>query len=205
MIISCFSKNVWAVTQTRGISFTPSARSSRRRRPSVVTNGSWCLSAPTKLLLTFWVFIHSKKQWWRSAGGGFGQYLQRSDMLGRILASLCSEGRSLWSNFHKKLVTSGPRSFNLAFLQLSSQSVPGAASSTLGLMNSMVLLSSSTRITSFSSKTLYHWAVDIVEMFRGVFSFTHLMQEKINFSINLLHETCFLVLVSSYIYGAFQS
>lgn len=33
-------------------------------------------------------------------------------------------------------------------------------------------------MTSFSSKTLYHCAVVIVAMFRGVLSLTHLIEEK---------------------------
>ena len=65
---------------------------------------------------------------------GLGQYLQRLDVLGRILDSLSSVGRSWWGSFQRKLVASDPIPFSLALLQEHSQSVVGEANSALVLM-----------------------------------------------------------------------
>ena len=74
-------------------------------------------------------------------------------------------------------MTSVPSPLILARLQLVSQSVSGDASSALDLMYSL-LVSMLTMVTSFSTRTLYHCAVDIVVTFRGVFSFNHLIESK---------------------------
>ena len=167
---------VWAVTHTMGISVDSSAANSSLSSPAGVTAGSYTRMAARRLLPTCLVFSQLKKQCSRLAWVGVGQCLQFSEEFGRILATLSSVGRILWRSFHRKLVASEPKPFSLALLQVNSQSVPGDANSDLELMYSMVLFSS--MMTSCSSSTLYHCAVDIVATFKGVFSLTHLMELK---------------------------
>ena len=168
-------RSVWAATQTRGISWAPSATNSSLRRLDGDTSASYCLMVLIRLDPTSFVLTQLKKQCSRSARTGKGHVLHWSEEFGRILASLCSVGRSLWSNLQRKLVASDPRPFSLARLQLNSQSVLGENSSALDLMNSLVLASTWTMVTSCSSSTLYHLAVVIVAMFKGVLSLTNLI------------------------------
>ena len=77
-----------------------------------------------------------------------------------------------------KLVASLPRPFSLARLQVVSQSVSSEDSSALHLIKSLDVSSNSTIVTSYSNSTLYHWAVDMVAAFKGVFSLTHSIDLK---------------------------
>ena len=111
-------RRVWAATQTRGISLSPSSWNSRRRRPAAVTEGSCCLTAASRLLPTSSVLTQLKKQCSRSPTVGVGQYLHISEELGRILANLCSVGSRRCKSFHRKLVASDPDPSTLLFSSL---------------------------------------------------------------------------------------
>ena len=177
LIPHIYSK-LWAVNQTSGISVDSSAAKSSLRSFSGVTAGSIFLTWESNQLPADSVLTHLKRQWGRSARGAFEQSLQFSEELGRILASLASDGRILFNNFHKKLVASLQRPLSLARLQVVSQSVEGDASSALDLMNSLVLSGASSMVMLSSTNTLYHWATDIVITSKGVLSLTFLIIEK---------------------------
>ena len=145
---------------------------------TLVTPWACSLKAERRLLPTCWVHTHEKKMCSKLLNVGVGHCLQLGEELGIILATLSSEGKILWRSFHKKLVASEPRPLSLARFQVNSQSVLGDANSVLELMYCIVWSSISTMVISFSNSTLYHWAVVIVATFRGVFSFTHLIQLK---------------------------
>ena len=164
-----------------GISEVSSALNSILTRLAAVAVLSCCLTresnhVPTSLVLTHW-----NRQWGVSAVVGWGQYLQLLGVFGKILDNLSSVGRRKWSSFQRKLVASDPSPFSLALLHEHSQSVAGEANSVLVFLYCIMLsaASTSTMVMFISTKTLYHWAVDMVHTFSGVSDLTlHMMSKK---------------------------
>ena len=147
--------SIWEVTHTSGISIAGSVSNSSLRILLGLMSGSWMEIvdsnfSPITLVLSQW-----KKQCTRSAWTWPGHSLQSGVVLGRILDSLCSVGRSWWRSFQRKLVAGDPSPFSLDLDQVLSQSFEGQDSSALDLINSL-LLSISCMVSSCSTMYLYH-------------------------------------------------